>query len=107
MPVRVIFPNAGLTRALVPRSMQGGWGIKMTCLRPVVAIAFLLSSLCLAACATNMSNVATFGDATAAVAQQTVVVLPKMPLPASSAGGLSQQADSVRSDYHRYLKATY
>ncbi|SAL85996.1 hypothetical protein AWB68_07873 [Caballeronia choica] len=40
---------------------------------------FLCAGLGLSGCATNMTSVATFGDATAAVAQQTTEVLPKMP----------------------------
>ncbi len=50
----------------------------MNYLRPIVAFAYALLSFGLGACATNMSNVATFGDATTAVAQQTTIVLPKV-----------------------------
>jgi hypothetical protein len=39
----------------------------------------LLTSLLATACATNMTNVATFGDATSTVAQQTNAVLTKIP----------------------------
>jgi hypothetical protein len=62
-----------------------------------VLLRALLLGLCvlLPACATNMASVATFGDATASVSQQTTVVLTKMPESCMDLVGMSSELHEI------------